>query len=247
MNKKENVTLYKGFNRHEDGTLWCRDFCFGKEDEIIGKTFTIGNDKPLKMCENGFHACDCIGKTLSFYDYSANTTFYEVRVKKAYFKDAEKFVFRSFKVLSKYDFSNDNTGNRNTGNRNTGNWNTGNRNTGNRNTGGCNTGNWNTGDWNTGDWNTGSWNTGDWNTGSWNTGNWNLCDYSNGFYCTEEPKAKCFNKETQYTVSEFRKKYYDIINSEPTFENLMKLPNATKKTVEEYLHRYNELNNKEHE
>ena len=210
MNKKENVTLYKGFNRHEDGTLWCRDFCFGKEDEIIGKTFTIGNDKPLKMCENGFHACDCIGKTLSFYDYSANTTFYEVRVKKAYFKDAEKFVFRSFKVLSKYDFSHDHTGRCNTGD--------------------CNTGNWNTGNCNTGDC---------------NTGNWNLCDYSNGFYCTEEPKAKCFNKETQYTVSEFRKKYYDIINSEPTFENLMKLPNATKKTVEEYLHRYNELNKEE--
>lgn len=210
MNKKENVTLYKGFNRHEDGTLWCRDFCFGKEDEIIGKTFTIGNDKPLKMCKNGFHACDCIGKTLSFYDYSANTTFYEVRVKEAYFKDAEKFVFRSFKVLSKYDFSNDNTGN-------------------------CNTGNWNTG----------SCNTGNWNTGNRNTGDWNLCDYSNGFYCTEEPKAKCFNKETQYTVSEFREKYYDIINSKPTFENLMELPNATKKNVEEYLRRYNELNKEE--
>ncbi len=110
-----------------------------------------------------------------------------------------------------------NTGNHNTGDYNTGDWNTGYRNagyyntgcrnTGYRNTGDYNTGNHNTGYCNTGDCNTGYCNTGYCNTGDWNTGDWNTGDYNAGIFCTDVPKIRMFNKETDLT-------YEDWMNSE---------------------------------
>ena len=329
LHKRENLILVKGFKRNGDGTLSCRDFNFGPESEIIGKTFTLDNDRPLVLCGNGFHACDGIGKARVFYD--EGDAYFKISVKEAYFDNAEKCVFREFTVTAAMELPGDsntgnwntgslntgnsnsgdrNTGNRNTGNRNTGNsnsgdwnsgdlnsgdlntgnrntgdlnsgnWNTGNRNTGDSNSGNWNTGNRNTGDWNTGDrntgyrntgyWNTGdrntgdsntgnsntgnsntgnrnsgNWNTGNWNTGDWNTGNWNigdrntggrnLCNYSAGFFCYEEPKATCFGLPTELTFEEFQDKYSVILEAEPTFEKLMKLPNATEDIVNAYL------------
>jgi len=89
-----------------------------------------------------------------------------------------------------------NSGNRNTGYRNSGNLNTGNRNTGNWNIGDRNTGGWNIGYRNSGNRNTGNRNTGNWNIGSWNTGRWNTGDYNSGYLCTDMPKVRIFNKET---------------------------------------------------
>ncbi|MDE3492534.1 pentapeptide repeat-containing protein, partial [Clostridioides difficile] len=80
---------------------------------------------------------------------------------------------------------------------NSGNWNTGNYNTGNHNTGYCNSGNWNEGCWNTGNYNIGNCNSGDWNIG----------DYNAGVFCTDVPKIRMFNKETDLT-------YEDWMNSE---------------------------------
>ncbi|HBF7642498.1 TPA: PPE family protein [Clostridioides difficile] len=110
-----------------------------------------------------------------------------------------------------------NTGDYNTGYGNSGNWNTGNYNTGNHNTGYCNSGNWNTGNYNTGNHNTGYCNSGNWNEGCWNTGNynigncnsgdWNIGDYNAGVFCTDVPKIRMFNKETDLT-------YEDWMNSE---------------------------------
>ena len=114
-----------------------------------------------------------------------------------------------------------NTGNGNTGNRNTGNGNTGYRNTGDRNTGSFNAGSWDTGDCNTGHCNTGNCNTGDCNTGyrnagNFNTGHFNACNYSSGFFCTEEPKVRLFTQEIDMTVPEFRdSKYYCALFSSP--------------------------------
>ncbi|MEL1074598.1 hypothetical protein VXC70_14540 [Clostridioides difficile] len=102
---------------------------------------------------------------------------------------------------------NHNAGYCNTGNHNAGYYNTGNHNTGYRNTGDYNTGNHNTGYCNTGDCNTGYCNTGYCNTGDWNTGDWNTGDYNAGIFCTDVPKIRMFNKETDLT-------YEDWMNSE---------------------------------
>ena len=265
MEKTKNVTLYKGFEKREDGTLWCRDYCFGQESELVGKTFTLNNKEPLVMCENGFHACDSLGKTLVFYPKDGKNVFYIIRAKEAYYEDAKKMVFRTFNVIKEaeldvldgnyntgycntghrntgdYNTGHRNTGDCNTGEYNTGNYNTGYRNTGEYNTGEYNTGNYNTGYRNTGSHNTGSRNTGDCNTGSFNTGDCNLCNNSAGFFTIEEPKADCFGLPTEFTISEFRDKFGDIIYTTPTFDNLMKLPNATNELVEAYMEKFNKL------
>jgi hypothetical protein len=91
---------------------------------------------------------------------------------------------------------NGNTGDSNTGYLNTGNGNTGDLNTGNGNTGHRNTGGLNTGDFNTGGLNTGHRNTGDLNIGNKNTGDWNIGNFNTGYLCTDTPKVRIFNKET---------------------------------------------------
>jgi len=291
MNKKENVTLVKGFELKENGHLFCREYDFGLASEIIGKTFDLNiPDTELELCAKGFHACDNIGKVKCFYDEGV---YFNILVETAYFEDAEKYVFSKFTVLSElvirtgnyntgdyntgdyntgdyntgncntrdcntgnsntgskntgdYNTGNYNTGDRNTGYRNTGDYNTGNYNTGHRNTGYRNTGDDNTGDDNTGDDNTGHGNTGHGNTGyrntgNWNTGDWNLTNNSAGFFAIKEPKAYCFDEITNYTVSEFRVKFNLILNRVPTYENLIKLPNATEEKVNAYLKRYAEV------
>ena len=200
MEKTENVTLYKGFEKREDGTLWCRDYCFGQESEIVGKTFTLNNKEPLVMCGNGFHACDGLGKTLEFYPKDGKNVFYIIRAKEAYYEDAKKMVFRTFNVIKEAEL-----------------------------------------DVLDGNYNTGSRNTGGGNTGDCNTGDCNLCNNSAGFFTIEEPKADCFGLPTEFTISEFRDKFGDIIYTTPSFDNLMKLPNATKELVEAYMEKFNSL------
>ena len=241
MNFKENITLIKGFILREDGNLVCKNYDFGHIDEIEGKTFTVEcEEKDLILCEKGFHACDCLGKTDMFYSTkNENHRFFDIFVKRAFFENAEKFVFKSFTVKKQIRLTNDrNTGDYNTGNSNTSNSNTGNSNTGNSNTGDLNTGNSNTGYRNTGNSNTGDWNTGDWNTGDRNTGERNLTNFSSGFFAIEEPKAYCFGKPTEYTHDEFRRKFENIIYAEPCFDVLMQLPNADEETVKRYLEKY---------
>ncbi|MDR2652287.1 MAG: hypothetical protein LBC68_08245 [Prevotellaceae bacterium] len=270
MHLKENIKLIKGF-KLTDGNLYCRDYNFGAYSEIIGKTFKLDcKEEDLKMCEFGFHACDCIGKVDLFYPIGDPNRFFEIFVKKAFYEDAEKYVFTEFKVVGEITIPNGNTGDSNTGNsntgdrntgdgntgdsntgyrntgyRNTGDRNTGYRNTGDRNTGDGNTGDGNTGNRNTGNSNTGYRNTGDRNTGDGNTGDRNLTNYSAGFFAIKEPKASCFGKPTKFTVQQFREKFIDIIKAEPAVENLMLLPNATKSKVEEYIKKYNQIKNKQ--
>lgn len=107
-----------------------------------------------------------------------------------------------------------NAGNRNAGDWNCGNWNVGDWNVGNYNTGDYNIGDWNAGDWNAGNYNTGNHNTGDWNAGNCNTGDWNrgsfctgdfnITDHVTGCFCTEEPKIRFFDKESEMTFREWR-------------------------------------------
>ena len=101
-----------------------------------------------------------------------------------------------------------NSGDWNSGNCNSGDCNSGNRNSGNCNSGDCNSGNFNSGDcnsgnWNSGDWNSGDWNSGDWNSGNCNSGNWNSGDWNSGFFCTDTPKVRAFNVQTDISREEW--------------------------------------------
>lgn len=92
-----------------------------------------------------------------------------------------------------FNSGNYNTNDYNSGNHNTGLYNIGNRNTGNYNVGGKNTGNCNDGNYNVGDYNLG-----DCNVGSWNIGNENT-----GIFCTETPKLKIFDQESDWSLSDW--------------------------------------------
>ena len=117
-----------------------------------------------------------------------------------------------------------NSGNWNSGSRNSGDWNSGRGNSGSHNSGDWNSGDWNSGDWNSGNWNSGSRNSGDWNSGrgnsgshnsgDWNSGDWNSGNCNSGFFCTNSPKLRLFNKETDFTMEEFIKtEWYAVLTS----------------------------------
>ena len=120
--------------------------------------------------------------------------------------------------------TNGNAGIFNSGNRNSGIFNSGDCNSGDCNSGDRNSGNWNSGSRNSGDWNSGSRNSGDWNSGrgnsgsrnsgNWNSGDWNSGNCNSGFFCTNSPKLRLFNKETDFTMEEFMKtEWYAVLTS----------------------------------
>ena len=51
---------------------------------------------------------------------------------------------------------------------------------------------------NSGDRNSGDWNSGDRNSGNWNSGNWN-----SGLFCSDTPKMRIFNKQTDIEFEDF--------------------------------------------
>ena len=108
-----------------------------------------------------------------------------------------------------YNSGNYNSGHSNSGNYNSGNYNSGDLNSGNKNRGHYNSGNYNSGDLNSGDLNSGNKNSGDSNSGNYNSGDWNKCNGSGGVFCTEDPTIKIFDKDTNMTLSEFRRSKYN--------------------------------------
>lgn len=96
-----------------------------------------------------------------------------------------------------YNSGDCNSGDRNSGNCNSGNYNSGNYNSGHSNSGHCNSGNYNSGNYNSGNHNSG-----DYNSGYGNSGDFNSCDYSSGVFCTQDPKVKIFDIETDMTMKE---------------------------------------------
>ena len=97
--------------------------------------------------------------------------------------------------------------NNNTGCKNSGDYNSGNRNSGNRNSGDYNSGNRNSGDYNSGNYNSGYRNSGNYNSGNRNSGWFNSGDYNSGWFNTNEPKMRFFNKDSEYTYTEFCSKF----------------------------------------
>ena len=112
-----------------------------------------------------------------------------------------------------------NSGSFNSGDFNSGSSNSGGFNSGVSNSGGFNSGRWNSGSWNSGGFNSGSWNSGsrnsgNWNSGSRNSGGFNSGSFNSGFFCTNSPKLRLFNKETDFTMEEFMEtKWYAVLTS----------------------------------
>ncbi|EII6832854.1 PPE family protein [Clostridioides difficile] len=223
MNKDNLETIIEGYKVfNPDWT--CRNFKYE-----VGKTYE--HDGDIEVCEAGFHFCQKAIDCFNYYSFDNKNKVAKIEAIGLIKTDGDKSVTNKITIVKEIEWEEllnivnignnntgyGNTGNYNTGYGNTGNWNTGNYNTGNRNTGYCNSGNWNTGNYNTGNHNTGYCNSGNWNEGCWNTGNynigncnsgdWNIGDYNAGVFCTDVPKIRMFNKETDLT-------YEDWMNSE---------------------------------
>ena len=218
----------KGF----DKDLRCRGMQFE-----VGKEYSTGvADADISLCTNTvFHFCDSLRKVHTHYSVipEEDNRFCEIEVLGALVSDDTKCgsnririvreilgdelnimrgltngnagIFNSGDCNSGYINSGDcNSGYINSGNRNSGNWNSGNR----------NSGDWNSGNRNSGDWNSGRGNSGSRNSGNWNSGDWNSGNCNSGFFCTNSPKLRLFNKETDFTMEEFMKtEWYAVLTS----------------------------------
>ena len=208
----------KGF----DKDLRCRGMQFE-----VGKEYSTGAaDADISLCTNTvFHFCDSLEKVHIHYSVmpKENNRFCEIEVLGALVSDDTKCGSNRIRIVR--EISGDelnimlgltdgntgvfNSGSRNSGSRNSGDWNSGNWNSGSRNSGDWNSGSRNSGDWNSGRGNSGSRNSGNWNSGDWNSGNCN-----SGFFCTNSPKLRLFNKETDFTMEEFMKtEWYAVLTS----------------------------------
>lgn len=213
---------YKAFN----SDLTCRGFKYK-----VGKTYEF--DGEIELCEKGFHFCEKIVDCFRYYDsIHARFAKVEAlgKVIKSY--DDSKCVTDKIRIIEEIpravaikmsnagnynigyrntghwnigncNIGDQNAGNRNIGNGNTGDWNIGAGNTGHCNTGIRNTGSYNRGNQNTGSYNTGHCNTGNWNTGHFNTGDWNCSSFNNGCFMTIEPKIMLFNKQSDWTYTDW--------------------------------------------
>ena len=218
----------KGF----DKDLRCRGMQFE-----VGKEYSTGvADADISLCTNTvFHFCDSLRKVHTYYSVipEEDNRFCEIEVLGALVSDDTKCGSNRIRIVREIlgdelnimrGLTDGNTGVFNNGNRNSGIFNSGNRNSGIFNSGDCNSGDCNSGDRNSGNWNSGSRNSGDWNSGrgnsgsrnsgNWNSGDWNSGNCNSGFFCTNSPKLRLFNKETDFTMEEFMKtEWYAVLTS----------------------------------
>ena len=208
----------KGF----DKDLCCRGMQFE-----VGKEYSTGvADADISLCTNTvFHFCDSLKKVHTHYSVmpKENNRFCEIEVLGALVSDDTKCGSNRIRIVREISgdelnimlgLTDGNTGVFNSGSRNSGNWNSGNRNSGNWNSGNRNSGDWNSGSRNSGDWNSGRGNSGSRNSGNWNSGDWNSGNCNSGFFCTNSPKLRLFNKETDFTMEEFMKtEWYAVLTS----------------------------------
>lgn len=52
----------------------CRDYQFR-----IGETFTVSNEKEVKLCEHGFHLCATLKDVFNYYPIGDNNRFFKVK------------------------------------------------------------------------------------------------------------------------------------------------------------------------
>ena len=185
----------KGF----DEDLKCRGYQFE-----IGKTYEIKLPDGYEFTEYDlcsdkvFHYCNSLKDVHGYYSVnpSEHNRFCEIEVLGKEVTDGDKCGSNKIKIIREIvgeelnilkGLINGNTGLFNSGNCNSGNYNSGCRNSGNRNSGHYNSGNYNSGYCNSGDC---------------NSGYFNSCDYSSGLFCTQDPKVKIFDIETDMTMKE---------------------------------------------
>ena len=170
----------KGF----DKDLKCRGYQFE-----VGKTYEIKLPDGYELtkedlCSNKvFHYCDSLRKVHDYYSVESkdHNRFCEVKVLGREVTDGDKCGSNKIKVIreivgEELDILKGLT-DENTGFFNSGNFNSGNFNSGNCNSGYC-------------------------NSGYRNSGYFNSCDYSSGLFCTQDPKVKIFDIETDMTMKE---------------------------------------------
>ena len=218
----------KGF----DKDLRCRGMQFE-----VGKEYSTGvADADISLCTNTvFHFCDSLRKVHTHYSAipEEDNRFCEIEVLGALISDDTKCGSNRIRIVREilgdelnimrgltngnagiFNSGDWNSGNFNSGDGNSGYINSGNRNSGNFNSGSRNSGDWNSGSRNSGDWNSGRCNSGSHNSGNWNSGDWNSGNYNSGFFCTNSPKLRLFNKETDFTMEEFIKtEWYAVLTS----------------------------------
>lgn len=218
----------KGF----DKDLRCRGMQFE-----VGKEYSTGvADADISLCTNTvFHFCDSLRKVHTHYSVipEEDNRFCEIEVLGALVSDDTKCGSNRIRIVREilgdelnimrgltngnagiFNSGDWNSGNFNSGDCNSGYINSGNRNSGNFNSGSRNSGDWNSGSRNSGDWNSGRCNSGSHNSGNWNSGDWNSGNYNSGFFCTNSPKLRLFNKETDFTMEEFIKtEWYAVLTS----------------------------------
>lgn len=218
----------KGF----DKDLRCRGMQFE-----VGKEYSTGvADADISLCTNTvFHFCDSLRKVHTHYSAipEEDNRFCEIEVLGALISDDTKCGSNRIRIVREilgdelnimrgltngnagiFNSGDWNSGNFNSGDCNSGYINSGNRNSGNFNSGSRNSGDWNSGSRNSGDWNSGRGNSGSRNSGNWNSGDWNSGNCNSGFFCTNSPKLRLFNKETDFTMEEFIKtEWYAVLTS----------------------------------
>lgn len=218
----------KGF----DKDLRCRGMQFE-----VGKEYSTGvADADISLCTNTvFHFCDSLRKVHTHYSVipEEDNRFCEIEVLGALISDDTKCGSNRIRIVREilgdelnimrgltngnagiFNSGDWNSGNFNSGDCNSGYINSGDRNSGDFNSGSRNSGDWNSGSRNSGDWNSGRCNSGSHNSGNWNSGDWNSGNYNSGFFCTNSPKLRLFNKETDFTMEEFIKtEWYAVLTS----------------------------------
>ncbi len=189
---------YKAFN--SDWT------CMGKQYTCPG-VFKDCEPGKLKICDKGIHFCEKLIDCFSYYEFSEKTKIAEVEALGEIVSGGEKKCTNEIRIIREVPWDEvlelvntgkENSGNQNSGDGNSGNWNSGNWNSGNWNSGDRNSGNQNSGNWNSGNRNSGDWNSGDYNSGDYNSG-----DYNSGCFNTEVPKILLFNKQSDWTFSDW--------------------------------------------
>ncbi|HGM3735369.1 TPA: pentapeptide repeat-containing protein [Clostridioides difficile] len=198
MNKDNLETIIEGYKVfNPDWT--CRNFKYE-----VGKTYE--HDGDIEVCEAGFHFCQKVIDCFNYYYFDNKNKVAKIEAIGLIKTDGDKSVTNKITIVKEIKWEEllniVNIGNNNTGYGNTGDYNTGSYNTGDYNIGNCNTGYRNEGCCNEG-----CWNTGNYNIGNCNSGEWNIGDCNAGVFCTDVPKIRMFNKETDLT-------YEDWINSD---------------------------------
>ncbi|MDI7798168.1 hypothetical protein QMM08_12210 [Clostridioides difficile] len=184
MNKDNLETIIEGYKVfNPDWT--CRNFKYE-----VGKTYNHIGD--IEVCEAGFHFCQKAIDCFNYYPFDNKNKVAKIEAIGLTKTFGDKSVTNKITIVEEIK------------------WdellnivNIGHNNTGYGNTGAYNAGDYNTGNYNVGNGNTGNGNTGNYNIGNCNSGDWNIGDYNSGVFCTDVPKIRMFNKETDLTYEDW--------------------------------------------